>query len=83
MKNGGICRRYFLSVSLSGQRKIAKKPLQFPINRQMTAGTSPAAILNKSCFIPILRPIIPYRSERFSFHTSTSNQPAGKRQPKP
>ena len=29
MKNGGKCRRYFLSVSRSGQRKIAKKPVLF------------------------------------------------------
>gem|GEM_PF-3053933 len=33
MKNGGKCRRYFLSVSRSGQRKIAKKPLKFPKNK--------------------------------------------------
>ncbi len=30
MKNGGKCRRYFLSVSRSGQRKIAKKPFFIP-----------------------------------------------------
>ena len=44
MKNGGKCRRYFLSVSRSGKRKIAKKPVSIPYKkitrREIPAGLS-------------------------------------------
>ena len=40
MKNGGICRRYFLSVSRSGQRKIAKKPVSIPYKKDNPPGNT-------------------------------------------
>jgi len=40
MKNGGKCRRYFLSVSRSGQRKIAKKPVSIPYKKDNPPGNT-------------------------------------------
>lgn len=40
MKNGGKYRRYFLSVSRSGQRKIAKKPVSIPYKKDNPPGNT-------------------------------------------